>query len=163
MTDDPLAKWRKTGARERKAGPRHEAEVEQARAGVPPEAATTEESGYRAFSVLEKGISDFLSIVRVDGLVRRFSYNGLVEIADDGDLGTQIVLVFNFGPVIFIYGKSLSKAVLSLCFRRTEYLQEFNPERWGKPEKGEPVIEKIVIKDRAENETEANRHIKAVK
>jgi hypothetical protein len=160
MADDPLAKWRKTGAKERKAGPRHEAEVEQARAH---EATTPEESGYRAFSVLEKGISDFLSIVRVEGLVRRFSYNGLVEIADDGDLGTQIVLVFNFGPVVFIYGKSLSKAVLSLCFRRAEYLQEFNPERWGEPEKGEPVIEKIVIKDRAENESEANRHIKAVK
>jgi hypothetical protein len=101
---------------------------------------------YKAFTAVDKGIGEFLSVVRRGGLVRCFSYNGLVEIAHDGEFGTQVWLVFSFGPVVTIIGRNLSALALGLCFRRIESITEFDGARWPEPkDQSEPLVQKIEI------------------
>jgi hypothetical protein len=135
---DPLAKWRRGGSQ-----PAQSPVIE-------PEPASTakpdDSYGYVAFTGMDRGVGEFISVVRASGLVRRFSYNGLVEIADDGDFGTQLALVFNFGPVVFIYGRNLSGLALGLCFRRIEKITEYDAKRWPElKDKSAPIIERIDI------------------
>jgi hypothetical protein len=163
MENNPLKKW------ERK--PSGAAEPQKAEPHVkPPElvknsAAEDDKEHYRAFSNLENGNNIYLAVARAAGLVRRFNYNGVMEQADDDVLGTQIILSFNFGPVVFIYGRNLYELILALGFQRPEVIREYNPKRWPEPGKNEAVITKIEIrmKNTPEDKADVEKRIEALK
>lgn len=154
---NPLQKWERKPAAAAAPAP--------AEKPKPPELVKTDtKAEYVAFSVLENG-NKYLSLARAVGLIRRFNYNAVMEIADDGELGTQVAIAFNFGPVVFIHGRNLKELITGLLFDRVEVVREYDPKRWPMPETGAAVVTKIeiVTKNTPEEKAEIERRIEQIK
>ncbi len=120
---DPLAAYRK-------------------RSGGAPGGETTESDGYVAFGA--KDNVDRLRIRRVTPPTRAPGYAYLLDIASDGESGTSFVLVYTFLLVI-VRGRNLQPIIMAVESGTADFLQQYDPERWAKPDANVPIIESIEV------------------
>jgi len=111
---DPLAQFRKTPAPSGGAGP-----------GKPKEP-----DEYLAFAAKDKVTR--LRIRRAMAPTRSPGYPYLLDVVYDGSYGTNFVLVFTF-LMVLVRGKNLQQLVFALESGNVDFIQEFDPDRWGKP------------------------------
>jgi hypothetical protein len=78
------------------------------------------------------------------------SYLHLQNLSYDGEHGTSCVLIFDFMCVL-IRGKNLQGLVTALENGTVDFIQEFNPDLWPKPDDKSPLIESIEIMQPDEN------------
>jgi hypothetical protein len=78
------------------------------------------------------------------------SYLHLQNLSYDGEHGTSCVLIFDFMCVL-IRGKNLQGLVTALENGAVDFIQEFNPDLWPKPDEKSPLIESIKIMQPDEN------------
>ncbi len=78
------------------------------------------------------------------------SYLHLQNLSYDGQHGTNCVLMFDFMCVL-IRGKNLQGLVTALALGTVDFIQEFNPDLWPKPDDKSPLIESIEIMQPDEN------------
>jgi hypothetical protein len=127
MAHDPLSQFRKTPTTP-KGGM------------VPP----IEADEYAAFGTKDK--VQRLRIRRNTPLVHSPGYNLLLDIVSDGRDGTNFILVYNV-LLVMVQGKNLQKMVFAIESGMADFIQEFDPKRWQKPEDDTAAfIESIEIK-----------------
>jgi hypothetical protein len=111
MEHDPLAQYRKTP--------------------VAPKGGSVQrdDDGYVAF-----GTKDKVRRLRIcnSSLVHSPAYNLLLNVVSDGKHGTCFILVFTVMAVM-VKGKNLQKMVFAIENHMADYIQEFDSERWQKP------------------------------
>ena len=78
------------------------------------------------------------------------SYLHLQNLSYDGEHGTSCVLIFDFMCVL-IRGKNMQGLVSALENGTVDFIQEFNPDLWAKPDEKSPLIESIEIMQPDEN------------
>ena len=78
------------------------------------------------------------------------SYLHLQNLTYDGQHGTSCVLIFDFMCVL-MRGKNLQGLVAALENGTVDFIQEFNPDLWPKPDEKSPLIESIKIMQPDEN------------
>ena len=79
----------------------------------------------------------------------RVTYAYLLHIMEDGEAGTQVVLVFTF-MVVVITGRNLQAVAEAIEQERCDFIQAYDPGKWARPEDpGAAFIESIVIHARA--------------
>ena len=103
--------------------------------------------GYVAFDAKDK--VNRLRIRRALGSTRSPGYAYLLDVAYDGDYGTNFVLSYTFLMVV-VAGKNLQSVVFALETGTADFIQEFDPSRWEKPtDKTAPFIEsiKVIVQD----------------
>ena len=128
MTHDPLSQYRKAS------------NIPTGGNAIPP--AGIED--YVAFGTKDKVAR--LRICSAVPLVHSPSYNLLLDVVSDGKFGTNFVLVFTV-LLVMVKGKNLQKMVFAIENGMADYIQEFDPERWAKPNDDTAAfIESIEIK-----------------
>ena len=78
------------------------------------------------------------------------SYFHLQNLSYDGQHGTSCVWMFDFMCVL-IRGKNLQGLVTALALGTVDFVQEFNPDLWPKPDDKSPLVESIEIMQPDEN------------
>ena len=78
------------------------------------------------------------------------SYLHLQNLSYDGQHGTSCILMFDFMCVL-IRGKNLQGLVTALENGTVDFIQEFNPDLWPKPDDKSPLVESIEIMQPDEN------------
>ena len=127
MTHDPLSQYRKTSP-----------------ASVGGTVSPIETDEYLAFGTKDK--VGRLRVCCALPLVHSPSYNLLLDVVSDGKFGTNFVLVFTV-LLVMVKGKNLQKMVFAIENGMADYIQEFDPERWAKPNDDTAAfIESIEIK-----------------
>jgi hypothetical protein len=107
-----------------------------------------EPAGYVAFGGKDR--VERLKIRRVKELTHAPSYLHLQNLSYDGEHGTSCALIFDFMCVV-IRGKNLQGLVAALESGTVDFIQEFNPDLWPKPDDKSPLIESIEIMQPDEN------------
>ena len=130
MSVDPLDKYRKKPTQASQAQPDDEADE-----GFPEE-----EKGYMAYRQGNK--AKRIIVKRRVEAHRAPGYSYLVDVMWDGDQGEEIGLVFSH-TTIMIRGKHLQDLARQLATEKVQFIQEFDPQKWDHPGKGEPIIESI--------------------
>jgi hypothetical protein len=126
MENDPLAAFRK----------------KPLTASEPP-VKIKEKEGYVAFDAKDNPTR--LRIRRAAGSTRSPGYAYLLDVAYDGDHGTNIVLSYTFLMVI-VQGRNLQNIIFALETGSADFIQEFDPSLWEKPtDKTAPFIESIEV------------------
>lgn len=127
MADDPLAQFRKSPP-------------VPAGAIMPPKGADE----YVAF-----GTKDKVNRLRIHSALAPThspSYNILLNIIFDGQYGTNFVLVYTV-MMVLVRGKNLQKMVFAIENGMSDYIQEYDPDRWEKPKDASAAfIESIEVK-----------------
>ena len=122
---DPLAQYRK------------------ARPGPAARATPGEPEGYVAFGTKDK--VDRLKIRRANDPTRSPGYAYLLDVVYDGPFGTNFVLVYTF-LMVLVKGTHLQPIVMALESGTADFIQEFDPDRWAKPNnENAPFIESIEV------------------
>jgi hypothetical protein len=111
---DPLAQFRKTPVVSGGAGPSKPKESDE----------------YLAFGAKDK--VSRLRIRRAMAPTRSPGYAYLLDVVYDGSFGTNFVLVYTF-LMVLVRGKNLQTLVFALENGNVDFIQEFDPDRWGKP------------------------------
>jgi hypothetical protein len=126
MTDDPLAQFRKTKP-------------------VPTGDMMTpkEPNGYVAFGTKDRVLR--LRIRSAMAPVQAPGYNILLNVSYDGDYGTNFVLMFTVMDVL-VRGKNLQKMVYAIENNMADFIQEFDSDRWEKPDATAAIIDSIEVK-----------------
>ncbi|HEV2693072.1 MAG TPA: hypothetical protein VG347_09285 [Verrucomicrobiae bacterium] len=102
-----------------------------------------ENGGYVAFDAKDK--VDRLRIRRAAGPTRSPGYHYLLDVAYDGDYGTNFVLVYTF-MMVMVKGQNLKSVIFALETGTADYIQEFDGSKWEKPtDKAAPFIESIEV------------------
>src|ERR1700753_2984083 len=111
MEHDPLAQYRKTPRTPKGLMPRDG------------------EDGYLAF-----GTKDKVRRLRIcnSSLVHSPAYNLLLNVVSDGKHGTSFILVYTV-MMVMVKGRNLQKMVFAIENHMADYIQEFDSERWQKP------------------------------
>ena len=126
MPEDPLAQFRKTPA--------------PAGATIPPK----ETEGYIAFGTKDK--VHRLRIRSAMAPVNSPGYHILLNVVYDGEYGTNFVLLYSV-LMVLVRGKNLQKVVFAIENGMADFIQEYDPDRWGKPkDETAAFIESIEIK-----------------
>ena len=126
MEHDPLAEFRKKPL----AGDKSPVKIKS-------------KEGYVAFDAKDK--VNRLRIRPANGSTRSPGYHYLLDVAYDGDHGTNVVLSYTF-LMVLITGHNLQSVVFALETSTADFIQEFDPVRWAKPtDKTAPFIEKIEV------------------
>ena len=118
MAVDPLASFRK------KPAPAGSGPV--LASSTPPK----EASGYVAFEGKDK--VPRLRIRRANAQTQSPGYAFLLNIAYDGDFGTNFVLFYTFMAVL-VEGRNLQTLISALELGNVDFMQEFDPDLWEKP------------------------------
>lgn len=126
MTKDPLEPYRKKPL-------------------VAPEKATSGgaagKGGYFAFEARDR--VERLRIIPTDEPVQAPLYLNLVNVAYNGDYGTEFVLMFGFMEVR-VEGRGLQPVISALLMGTAEYIREFDPELFDEPkDEKAPFIKSI--------------------
>ena len=128
MTGDPLAQFRKSPA------------IPAGGKMIPP--AGIEE--YVAF-----GTKDKVNRLRIHSALAPThspTYNILLNIIYDGQYGTNFVLVYTV-MMVLVRGKNLQKMVFAIENGMSDFIQEFDADRWQKPKDASAAfIESIEVK-----------------
>ena len=99
------------------------------------------EGGYCAFEAKDR--VDRLRIIPADEPVQAPLYLNLVNVAYDGDYGTEFVLMFGFMGVRIV-GRNLQPVISALLMGTAEYIREFDPELFDEPkDEKAPFIKSI--------------------
>src|ERR1700691_1273178 len=114
MPDDPLAQFRKMPLTRSSATP-------------PPKGADE----YIAFGTKDKVLR--LRIRSAAAPVNAPGYNILLNIIYDGDHATHFMLVYTV-LMVLVRGKNLQNAIFAIENGMADFIQEFDPARWGKPQ-----------------------------
>jgi hypothetical protein len=127
MAHDPLAPYRKTP--------------------VPPTGGAVPPTGPEEYSAF--GTKDRVRRLRIRSTaapVNAPGYNILLNVISDGEQCTHFILVYSV-LIVRVQGRNLQKLVYAIENEMADYIQEFDPDRWGKP-KDETVafIESIEVK-----------------
>jgi hypothetical protein len=137
---DPLAQYRKKAA-----GAAAEA--------TPPKDANE----YVAFEAKDR--VERLRIRRANDPTRAPGYAYLLDVVYDGPHGTNFVLVYTF-IMVLVRGRNLQPVIMALEMGTAEFIQEFDPDRWGKlKDASAPFIESIevVVQDNGASISESER------
>jgi hypothetical protein len=127
MADDPLAQYRKTP-------------LPPKGAMIPP----VEADEYAAFGTKDKVFR--LQIRGRNDSVNSPGYNILLNVTHDGKRGTFIILVYTV-LMVFVQGRNLQRVVYAIENGMADFIQEFDPEIWEKPEdETKAFIESIEVK-----------------
>ena len=98
---------------------------------------------YVAFDAKDK--VDRLKIRRANDPTRAPGYAYLLDIAYDGNFGTNFVLVYTF-LMVLVRGRNLQLVITALEMGMADFIQEFDPDRWQKPtDEKAPFIESIKV------------------
>jgi hypothetical protein len=128
MVDDPLAQFRKSP------------QIPAGGIMLPP--AGIDE--YMAF-----GTKDKVNRLRIHSALAPThapSYNILLDVISDVQHGTNCVLVYTV-MMVLVRGKNLQKMVFAIENGMSDFIQQFDPDRWQKPKDAEAAfIESIEIK-----------------
>jgi hypothetical protein len=127
--DDPLAQYRRPGAKRTEAKPAEPAKE----GGLKP---------YVAFEAKDKLVC--IDVRRVLGTTHALTYAYLLDVAYDHEYFTNFVLYFSFMQVK-VRGKNLREVITAIKLRKAEYIQDFHPREHEPPKPGEPVIEAIEV------------------
>jgi len=73
------------------------------------------------------------------------TYSYLVDIVWDADRGESINLIFSYAT-FRIKGKNLQDLAQQLAREKVIFIQAFDPAKWARPEKDEPIINSIEIR-----------------
>ena len=108
----------------------------------PPE----QEDGYVAFYAVSEAQSPPQLTIRRRGdhMYHDPSYSYLMDVVYDGLKGREVALIFTTF-VAKLRGRNLQELVKHLHFRKLDWVQEFDPARWAKPEDTAALIEQIEI------------------
>ena len=143
MTNDPLAAYRRRSVDASfnpQAVPPQQA-VQQAASGLKP---------YKAFEIRER-TAERLEIRRVLGETHAPSYRYLMDVAFNGQYGTELLLVYSF-LIVKIKGKNLQPVTYAILEGRCSCIQDFHPNEFAPPQGNEPVIESIEFPTESEGE-----------
>lgn len=122
MQKDPLAQYRrKTGY----------------------EATPKEPEKYLAYEAKDRVLR--LKIRSVRAPVYSPGYHILLNLVYDGEHGTHFMLVYTV-MMVLVRGRNLQKVVHAIENGMADYIQEYDPERWPKPDADAPLIESVLIK-----------------
>jgi hypothetical protein len=136
MGDDPLAEFRKGGATPQATTPK-------------PAEEPQERETYRALAGKDNQRKARLDIRRKDGMAHAVGYNFIVEICYDRKGYTGILLVLTT-MLVKIKGTGLRPMVDALKLGTCEFIQEFNPDEFDRPDDGGPFVESIEVISSAE-------------
>jgi|ERR1700722_917551 len=121
MQNDPLAQYR------RKPG---------------YEPAPKEPDKYLAYEAKDRVLR--LKIRSVHAPVHSPGYHLLLNLVYDGEHGTHFMLVYTV-LMVLVRGRNLQKVVHAIENGMADYIQEYDPARWPKPEENAAVIESVEI------------------
>jgi hypothetical protein len=125
MPDDPLAPYRRTSKPVGRVVP-------------------TDSNEYVAFKT-----KDHVHRLRIRSLtapVNSPGYNILLNVVYDGEQGTHFMLVYTV-LMVLVQGRNLQKLVFAIENANCDFIQEFDPARWQKPDDaGETIIDSIVVR-----------------
>lgn len=108
---------------------------------VPPTGSGSEQ--YAAFGAKDK--VERLKIRRAFDPTRAPSYAYLLDLAYDGEFGTNFVLVYSF-MMVLVRGKNLQPVIMALESGSAEFIQQFDSSRWPKPaDPKTPIIDTIEV------------------
>ena len=71
-------------------------------------------------------------------------YSYLIDMMWDADAGQEIGLVYSHSTFM-IRGKNLQDLAVQLASERVASIREFDPSKWERPAKDEPIIESIEV------------------
>jgi hypothetical protein len=114
--------------------------------------------GYVAFDTKDRVAR--LKIFKKNYPTHTPGYHYLLDVVYSGQNVTQIVLVFTF-LMVFIKGKNLQPIVSALELGTADFIREFDPATWPKPDEPQAtVIEniKIAVKENGPGPSEADGH-----
>lgn len=104
---------------------------------------TQQTDDYVAFGTKDR--VDRLRIRRALAPTRSPGYAYLLDIAYDGDYGTNFVLTYTF-LMVLVRGKNLQPVITALELGTADFIQEFDPDRWAKPtDPKAPFIESVEV------------------
>jgi hypothetical protein len=106
---------------------------------VPP----SEPEGYVAFGTKDK--VNRLRIRSAMAPVQSPGYNILLNITYDGDYGTNFVLLYTV-LMVLVRGKNLQKLVYAIENGMADFIQEYDPDRWPKPDANAAIIDSIEVR-----------------
>ena len=72
------------------------------------------------------------------------SYRYLMDVAFNGQYGTELVLVYSF-LMVKIKGRNLQPVVAAILENRCDFIQDFDAREFLPPDGAAPVIESIEI------------------
>ncbi len=104
--------------------------------------ATATGEGYAAFGAKDR--VERLRIRRAMGPTRSPVYNCLLDVAYDGDYGTNFVLTYTF-MIVLVRGKNLQAIIAAIEAGTAHFIQEFDADQWAKPDSTAPFIESIEV------------------
>jgi len=104
---------------------------------------------YKAFDTRERA-PERLEIRRVLGETHAPSYRYLMDVAFNGEFGTELLLVYSF-LLVKIKGRNLYPIIRALLEGRCAFLQDFHPNEFAPPQGNEPVIESITFPTESES------------
>lgn len=108
---------------------------------TPPAAMATAEA-YAAFGAKDR--TERLRIRRAMAPTRSPSYNYLLDVLYDGSFGTNFSLLYTF-MVVLVRGRNLQAVVSALEAGTADFIQEFDSDRWTRPDANAPFIESIEV------------------
>ena len=115
--------------------------------------------GYVAFDTKDRVAR--LKIFKKNYPTHQPGYHYLLDVVYSGQNVTQIVLVFTF-LMVFIKGKNMQPIVSALELGTADFIREFDPATWPKPDDSQtPVIENIktVMKENGSGQPEDDGHV----
>jgi hypothetical protein len=107
----------------------------------PEEKQPEEDKLYTAYGVVSPQPRR-LSIRRVKEAHRAPGYGYLIDAMWDGDKGREIALIYSHA-VVMVKGRNLYDLAQQLVMEKIGWIQEFDPQRWPKPDPDQPVIDSI--------------------
>jgi hypothetical protein len=114
--------------------------------------------GYAAFDTKDRVAR--LKIFKKNHPTHTPGYHYLLDVVYSGQNVTQIVLVFTF-LMVFIKGKNLQPIVSALELGTADFIREFDPVKWPKPDDLQaPLIEeiKVAVKENGPDLPNADGH-----
>jgi hypothetical protein len=91
---------------------------------------TAAEPEYVAFDAQDNAVR--LRIYSTMAPAQSPRYNLLLNVAFDGDYGTNFVLTFTM-MMVLVRGRNLQKLIFAIENDMAVFIQEFDPDRWDKP------------------------------
>ena len=98
---------------------------------------------YQAFEAKDRVLR--LKIRSAHAPVYSPGYHILLNLVYDGEHGTHFMLVYTI-LMVLVRGRNLQKVVSAIENGMADYIQEYDPDRWPKPDADAPVIESVEIK-----------------
>ena len=108
---------------------------------VYPLAPGSERQPYKAHMIKTRAFHLEIRLASADG--RTPAYHDLRDIAFDG-AGRHLELIFRHF-IVRIRGKNLREIRLAIKNRVCDFIQEFNPQVWTRPDPDAPIIEEITF------------------